>query len=152
MALRSIARGWQDLRDWSAWVALISNQNPYIQGNSQSEFYPTYASKVRATLQHFGSANRGPTYVASSIENIQAQLLGSGVQLDRAMTHESAVKRLQAAVSQQTADAAYSRDEVSKRQREGPYSDSLTLGGIEIRGTYFTQVSCAGCVGRWGCR
>jgi len=138
MSLRSIARGWQDLRDWSAWQALVSNINPYIQGSSGQEFYPSYSAKVRSTLLHIGAANRGPTHVAASLEAIQTALMGSGVTLDRAITHESVVKRLQSAVSNQTADAAYSTDSVSKRQREGPYADSLLLGGMDIRGTYFT--------------
>lgn len=139
MSLRSIARGWEDLRNWSTWTALVNNVNPYIQGSAGTEFFPTKAAKVRSTLNYFGAANKGPINVASAIEQVQTALMGSGISLDRGMTHESVIKRLQAAVSVQNVDAAFATDSIAKRQREGPYADNIRLGGLDLRGTYFTQ-------------
>lgn len=73
--------------------------------------------------------------MASAIEQVQTALMGSGITLDRGMTHESVIKRLQAAVSQQNVDAAFATDSIAKRQREGPYADNIRLGGLDIRGT-----------------
>ena len=66
-------------------------------------------------------------------------LLSSGMTLDRGVVHQSVISRLQSLPSGQTADASYSTDEVSRNQRRGPFSDTITLGGVTLKGSYFAN-------------
>lgn len=66
-------------------------------------------------------------------------LLSSGMTLDRGVVHQSVISRLQSLPSGQTSDASYSTDEVSRNQRRGPFSDTITLGGVTLKGSYFAN-------------
>ena len=68
------------------------------------------------------------------MDTFNSMLLGSGVRLDRAVTHQSVTTRLQAAAGEQNSDAAFARDKIAAKQREQAPNDSTTVGGIEIMG------------------
>ena len=66
-------------------------------------------------------------------------LLSSGMTLDRGVVHQSVISRLQILPSCQTSDASYSIDKVSRNQRRGPFSVTITLRGVTLKGSYFAN-------------